>query len=130
MSSIENRALHQEQVVDEEVVRVNVGFLINGTSNPDAVYGDELTGQTVTRAGAGHFTFTLLHTAVSLLGAHVSIQGSGAEVIAGRVDLSSNCTTGAYVIYTNNASGVADPADDDIVWVELVLKCTARKAIV
>lgn len=129
--SIKDRALHAEQVVDEEVVRVNVGFQINGTSNPDATVGDELSGQTVTRAGAGHFTFTLNDTALSALkmAAYPSMSGGTTDLTA-RVDSGSDPTAGTYTVWTLTGATATDPPDNSWVYVELVLKTTARKAIV
>lgn len=132
MNSIANRARTSETVVDEEVVRLNVGFTINGTSNPLIAgnVGDELDQVQVTRVGAGHFTFTLRDTALAILGAWAGVGVSGGTTqMAANVDIASSPTTGAYIIWTQTAATATDPPTGSIVYVELALKTTNRKAI-
>lgn len=131
MSNIRDRALHSEQVVDEELVRVNVGFKINGTSNPLIAnnIGDMLINQQVTRVGAGHFTFSLNRTALQIYAASVSTSISGGTTqMTGQIDVTSDPTTGSYIVWTQTGATATDPPTGSMVYVELLLKCVSRKA--
>lgn len=123
-----DRPLREVHCVDEGPVLVPFCFTINGSSNPDAVLGDIVTSQTVTRTSAGLFTFTMYSLPYTVIGGSVSCSSGAAEDIVPHLDASLANTTGVVTVRTMTGTTPTDPSDNAIVYGILFCKRTDRRA--
>jgi hypothetical protein len=122
-----DRRLQNLRVLDDGVVACPFSFVINGTSAPDGVLGDIVSGRTVTYA-TGKFTFTMANLPYSVLAAHGNHQGGDATDFTVDVDYSAATTTGVITVRTKSGGTLTTPGDDTVVSGVLYCKTTAFRA--
>jgi nitroimidazol reductase NimA-like FMN-containing flavoprotein (pyridoxamine 5'-phosphate oxidase superfamily) len=119
--------LVQIETPEEGVVVVPFAFVVNGTSDPDGLQGDELVS--VTRSEAGEFLCTLRNKpAICFFGdAGVSNTADDVDLYA-KVDWSSVVSDGTFVVRAMTAATQTDPTDNLKIGGFLLLKKTTRVA--
>jgi len=123
-----DRRLSDVKATDEAVVIVPFCFTINGTSDPDAVLGDQISGRTVTRTSAGLFTWTMVNLPYAVIGGGIAMTSGATEDIVPHLDASLATTTGVITVRTMTTTTATDPADNDIVYGHLICRMTDRRA--
>ena len=123
-----DRMLSDVKCVDDGLVLVPFCFTINGTSDPDAVLGDQISGRTVTRTSAGLFTFTLYNVPYAVVGGAVAMTSGATEDIGVHLDASLGATTGVITVRAMTTTTATDPADNNIVYGHLICRMTDRRA--
>jgi len=123
-----DRPLSLTESVDGGLVLVPFCFTINGSSNPDAVLGDQILSRLVTRTSAGLFTFTLVNLPYAVVGGSVCCNSGATEDIVPHLDASLANSTGVVTVRTITATTATDPADNDIVYGTLICAKTDRRA--
>lgn len=124
-----NRQLNPLEVVGEGVVMIPFGFTINGTTDPDALVGDNLLS--VARSEAGEFLGTLVagQAPYSCVVGFASVSNTVDDVnMYAIVDWSTVASAGTFVVRTMTGAVQTDPTDNLLVGGFLLCKKTDRVA--
>ena len=117
---------------DVGLALVPFAFTINGTSNPLVANnaGDEISGQQVTRTGAGVFTFALNLSYAKFIGCVMGgVYGASGDIVP-QVTAADPVGNGAnnITVKTLAAAVATDPANGSIVSGVLICKTNQRRA--